>query len=85
MEQKLKNFLNSDNYIEKGKNYKAFYDKERRPHRLDGPAWEWSNGSKFYYHKGELLSSNKGPIVENGMSFVINEMKKENIEHKRKK
>ena len=57
MKQKLQNFLNSGDYIEFKEvhwHHKSFYNKERKRHRLDGPAYEGAGGYKRWYIDGKL-------------------------------
>ena len=62
---KLQNFLKSGDYItvvdlhnykndrsRKGDMAKTFFNKKRERHRLDGPAIEWSGGTKFWHVDG---------------------------------
>jgi hypothetical protein len=42
---------------------KLWYDAEGRPHRADGPAVEWANGTNVWYLNG-LCHRTDGPAIE---------------------
>jgi hypothetical protein len=39
--------------------FKIWYNAKGEPHRLDGPAAEWSNGDKSWYINGEQMTENQ--------------------------
>ena len=58
-------------YIEINSNGSKFYYKDRAMeilHREDGPAVEWSNGSKEWYINGKLHRED-GPAMESSSGF----------------
>ena len=70
MKQKLQNFLNSGDHIlfkEIG-DHKTFYNKKREEHRLDGPACEYTEGSKKWYVNGKRHRLD-GPAIERNDGF----------------
>ncbi len=42
---------------------KCWYNEQDQLHREDGPAVEWANGTKHWYHNGKLHRED-GPAVE---------------------
>ena len=49
--------------------YMVYMNDNKDPHRLDGPAWNWADGSKSWWENGERHRAGGLPAIEGAEGY----------------